>query len=350
MKRLPVLAAVAATAVAGAAVLTGTATADAATTAGVSPRLLDASTQSLTWITSADLQTYSGTGEPPTGTWYTGTATGFTTPTFGPSGLTFSGPGVLLHSTDGHPASDLTSITSSTDTDLGTADLVSSDDADFTLVVDLDGDGEIADQNYAALVAVTGGDEGIDGEYTSFTPVGTIPAGTPATLAQFQAQFAATSPDATIREYGVSDATGPATVTGIAFDGQNDYFTPRPSDAGTITPATLSVSDFATTGVAVSQPNGFLPGEPVSVALVAEDGTATDTGVTLTAGADGSVVGTVTDPDATAGTYALTLFGENSGIFVGFVLDVTADPAVTTPTTPPAPVATPVTTTATFTG
>lgn len=263
---------------------------------------------------------------------------------------------MLLHSTSGSATTGLSTITSSTETSLGTADVITSGDAKFTLVVDLDGDGHIADQHLAALVATTAGEDGIDGSYTSFTNVGTIAAGTPATLAQFQAQLLANDPNATIREFGVTDATGPATVTGIAYDGDNEYFTPKPTP-GTVTPGTVTVSDLASTGVDVAQPNGFLPGETVDVGLLAEDGTLTDTGVTLQAGTDGSVAGTVVDPDATPGTYLLTLVGADSGIVVGLPLVVTADPTApttpvvpTTPVTTVAPVAVPVTTTATFTG
>jgi hypothetical protein len=193
-----------------------------------------------TWVGDRDLQRWSGTGASPRDVWYTSTARGQTPAVFGPSGVSFAGAGALLHSTTGSASADLVTTADG-------ADLLSTGTAVLTLVVDLDGDGTATGRS-AALMATTPGADGIDGTYVSFTTIGAIPAGTVATLAAFQAQFAAVAPAATISDVGVVNNRpgaaiapgGPTTITGITVGGTTTYFTPAPT--ASVTPASVTAT------------------------------------------------------------------------------------------------------------
>ncbi|WP_420369627.1 hypothetical protein [Curtobacterium sp. L1-20] len=303
------------------------------------------------WVGAADVTPWT-TGAFPS-TWFT---TGGT-PTFGASGATLPAATLLAHATTGSATTDLTDVRSTAKASedglgLGTADLIATGDARYALVVDTAGSTDNATGDSVVLTTSATGPTAVDGTWTATVAVGTIAAGTPATLADFQAQFAATTPDATINAYGALTVTGSGTVTGISRNSDNTYFTPEPT--GTIrvqTPTTQS--SLRDPGVRVTA-TGFLPGEEVQPAILLQDLEYVAADQVFTADEDGNVSGTATFASSIpAGDVVLTLSGADSGILVSFPVTVVADPATpgTDPETPaPAPVAVPVPGNAAFTG
>lgn len=302
------------------------------------------------WVGAADVTPWT-TGAFPS-TWF---STGGT-PTFGASGATLTTNTFLGHATTGSAATDLTDIRSSvraTDEGLGlgTADIVASGQARYALVVDTAGSADNAPADTVALSTTGTGPTAVDGTWTTPVAVGTIAPNTPATLAAFQAQFAATAPDATINGYGAVVLDGTGTVTGISRGQDDTYFTPEPS--GTLrvqTPTTQS--SLRDPGVQVSA-TGFLPGERVQAEVILADLETQPAEQVLTADADGAISGTVTfSATIPAGDVVIAFTGAESGIAVVFPVTVVADPAApgTDPTPAPAPVAVPVRGNAAFTG
>lgn len=126
-----------------------------------------------------------------------------------------------------------------------------------------------------------------------------------------------------------------------------------PQPTGSVTPSTVVVSAYQSTGVTVTF-SGFTPGTSV-VFGVGNQSSGGPIGNPVTADATGTAtihyVPTVGSPYSTAGTYTLSAYG-SAGSYAAkqLTLIVTADPA---PAAPPAPVAapaTPVKQTASFTG
>lgn len=209
------------------------------------------------------------------------------------------------------------------------------------------------------LTAVNGGATGVDGPWRSAVPIGDIAAGTDAALADFQAQIAATSPDAVITGYGASAASAAGTVVGILGDGTDSYFTPEPTGTivlpGTVTPSTLRAAGIDITAT------GFIPGEEVSAFLLLPNLEVVPDRNVFTAGADGAVSGTAEfQSSLPASEYRLFVEGLDSGVAVVFALTVSPDAVTTPPVAPPvatpaptpgrAPVAVPVAGPAAFTG
>lgn len=137
------------------------------------------------------------------------------------------------------------------------------------------------------------------------------------------------------------------TLRSITFDHVTTEFTPRPTARVTVPSTTLTRTAATTTGTAVSG-SGFVPGETVRVAVAQGDRADEVADTTFVADADGAVSGRVVLPASFvtgAGTYSLVLVGVASAQTASVALTVTGDPAV-----PAAVPATPVRTTATFTG
>ncbi|WP_144761661.1 hypothetical protein [Curtobacterium sp. 9128] len=161
------------------------------------------------------------------------------------------------------------------------------------------------------------------------TPESTLEKLLPAPRANTFALRAAVTPAAS----GIAD---------LVFGDLTTYFTPEPTAAATATATSLTVTQATTTGYTVSG-SGFAPGETVTVGF-SQGQSGSELPGTLVANADGAVTGTVVLPSGTtAGTYALVLVGSSSAQTASIAITVTADPAV-------APVATPVSGRATFTG
>lgn len=327
-----------------------TGTAGEGTAAKASPESRAATPAGTEWVTADDLATWT-TGSFPA-TWFT---TGGT-PTFGASGVTLPMNTLLAHVTTGSAATDLTDVRSTVKASqdgLGTADLIATGDARYALVVDAAGSPDNTPGDGIVLTTSATGPTAVDGTWTASLPVGTIAAGTPATLAAFQAQFAATAPDATINAYGALTITATGTVTGISRNSDNTYFTPEPT--GTLrVPTPTTQSSLRDPGVQFTA-TGFLPGEKVQPAVLLQDLEYLPADQVFTADADGNVSGTATfSADIPAGDVVITLSGADSGILVSFAVTVVADPTTPgtapTPVDDPAPVAVPVPGNAAFTG
>ena len=320
------------------------------TAAKASPQSRAATPAGTEWVGADDLTAWT-TGAFPS-TWFTSGGT----PTFGASGATLPTGTLLAHATTGSAATDLTDVRSSVNATqnglgLGTADLIATGQARYALVIDTAGSADNAPADAVALTTSGTGATAVDGTWVSSVAVGTIAAGTPATLAAFQAQFAATAPDATINAYGIGTLTGTGTVTGISWNGADTYFTPEPT--GTLrvqTPTTAS--SLRDPGAQVTA-SGFLPGEKVQAAVLLQDLEYLPAERDFTADADGNVSGTaVFSTSIPAGEVVIVLTGADSGISLVFPVTVLADPAApgTDPTPAPAPVAVPVPGNAAFTG
>jgi hypothetical protein len=263
-------------------------------------------------------------------------------PVFGPDGMRMQGDSIV-RSTGSRPASELTAL-------ITASRLRSTGDARLTLAISSTG---VEEKTDILFQAVQPGDVSASGLWRSYPGIGSIPQNTPATLAEFQAQLAASMPDATITEYAVSaaiDTSAPFTVASITWDGLATFFTPRP--VGTLTlqgdPTSSSLTDR---GVSFSA-TGFAPGEVVDV--VARRTGQPDVVATrsFTADQSGNVVGTaVFASGLPVGDAAAVLSGRTSDVVISFGMTVSADPTQATPPDPtPAPVAIPVRGHAAFTG
>ncbi|OIH95123.1 hypothetical protein [Curtobacterium sp. MCBA15_001] len=300
------------------------------------------------WVGAADVTAYT-TGAYPTAWFSVGG-----TPTFGVSGAALPAGTLLGHATTGSAATDLagvrsTALASQNGLGLGTADLIASGAARYTLL--LDTAGSTANTAPAALTTSATGPTAVDGTWVSTVTVGTIAAGTPATLADFQTQFAAAFPAATINGYGVSATAAAGAVVGISWNGEDTYFTPEASGTLSVPDPTTS-SSLGTTGVVVDA-TGFLPGETVQPVVILQDLEVLPSSETFTADANGAISGRATFGTAVPeGEVVIAFTGRDSGIAVVFPVTVIADPTtpVVRPTPAPAPVAVPVSGRATFTG
>lgn len=332
-----------------------TGTPDVGATAGRSSAARAATLAGTEWVGAADVTPWTAGAFP--STWFSSGGT----PTFGVEGAALT-PGTLLgHATTGSATTDLTDVRSSVQAAqgdaLGTADIIARGDARYALVVDTAGSTDNAPGDTVVLTTTATGPAAVDETWTTTVAVGTIPAGTAATLAQFQAQFVATAPDATINAYGAVVTTGTGTVTGISRDQADTYFTPEPT--GTLRVQTPTTSSSLTDpGVQVTA-SGFLPDEQVRPELILRDLEVLQADQTLTPDADGNVSGTVTfSATVPAGEVVIAFSGEDSGIAVLFPVTVVADPATPgtdptpapAPAPAPAPVAVPVPGNAAFTG
>ncbi|WIB36309.1 hypothetical protein [Curtobacterium sp. MCJR17_043] len=111
---------------------------------------------------------------------------------------------------------------------LPTADLFAgSGGTRYALLLDLAGSAD--NTTPAVLSAAEAGAQGVDGTWRSSVDIGTVRAGSAATLATFQEQIAATTPDATVNGYGAFARTAPGTVVGILGNETRSYFTPEPT-------------------------------------------------------------------------------------------------------------------------
>lgn len=145
----------------------------------------------------------------------------------------------------------------------------------------------------------------------------------------------------------VSRAAVRTTLQSITFDDVTTDFTPQPTAQASVPTTTLTRAAATTTGTPVSG-SGFVPGETVRVAVAQGNRAEEITGTTFVADAAGNVAGTVVLPAGFvtgAGTYDLVLVGDASAQTASVAITVTGDPAV-----PVAAPATPVRSTATFTG
>jgi hypothetical protein len=173
-------------------------------------------------------------------------------------------------------------------------------------------------------------------------PTATPTAPTSDSLERFlPTEAAAAAPSARVVRAAVAPSdTG---IASLRIDDTTSYFTPQPTAAVALAARSLTVTQATTTGFRVTG-SGFAPGETVSVGL-AQGQSAVELPGTLLADADGKVAGTVVLPAATtAGDRSLVLVGASSGQRAAVGITVTADPSAV------APVATPVTGRATFTG
>jgi hypothetical protein len=178
------------------------------------------------------------------------------------------------------------------------------------------------------------------------TPTGAPTAAPTAPTSDSLERFLPTEAPAAAPSARVMRAAVAPSDTGIAslrIDDTTSYFTPQPTAAVALAARSLTVAQATTTGFQVTG-SGFAPGETVSVGL-AQGQSAVELPGTLLADADGNVAGTVVLPAATtAGDRSLVLVGASSGQRAAVGITVTADPSAV------APVATPVTGRATFTG
>jgi hypothetical protein len=308
------------------------------------------------WVTQDDLTTVT-TGAFPAG-WFT---TGPTTS--GVDGLALPTGTLVAHARTGSAATDLTDVYS-TDAagrlglGLPTADLFAgSGGTRYALLLDLAGSAD--NTTPAVLSAAEAGAQGVDGTWRSSVDIGSVPAGSAATLATFQEQIAATAPDATVNGYGALARTAPGTVVGILGNDTRSYFTPEPT--GTVgVPSNLTPSVLRANGLPV-EGTGFLPGEEVSVFLILPDAEIVPDSNHFTADSAGAFAGQATfTSSAPPSEYRMVFEGLDSGIVVFAALTIQEEPAagVTPPTPTPsglpgtgtAPVATPVPGNVSFTG
>ncbi|MFJ3379843.1 hypothetical protein ACIPJ2_05505 [Curtobacterium sp. NPDC090217] len=132
-------------------------------------------------------------------------------------------------------------------------------------------------------------------------------------------------------------------IASFAFGDTTTYFTPQPTAAATVGAASYTVTQATTAGVQVTG-SGFAPNEVISFGLSLDGNGGELEGLTLVADADGNVSGTIVLPASFVpgpGTYSLAVVGNSSGQSLFTPLVITADPA---------PVATPISGRATFTG
>ncbi|PYY32553.1 hypothetical protein DEJ16_03930 [Curtobacterium sp. MCJR17_055] len=329
-----------------------TSTAAAATTTPVQ----GTPTSRAEWVTQDDLTTVT-TGAFPDG-WFT---TGPTTS--GVDGLALPTGTLVAHARTGSAATDLTDVYS-TDAagrlglGLPTADLFAgSGGTRYALLLDLAGSAD--NTTPAVLSAAEAGAQGVDGTWRSSVDIGTVRAGSAATLATFQEQIAATTPDATVNGYGAFARTAPGTVVGILGNETRSYFTPEPTAVVGV-PSNLTPSVLRADGLPV-EGTGFLPGEEVSVFLILPDAEIVPDSNRFTVDADGAFAGQTTFvSSAPPSEYQMVFEGLDSGIVVFAELTIQEEPTagVTPPTPTPAvlpgtgtaPVATPVPGNVSFTG
>jgi len=150
---------------------------------------------------------------------------------------------------------------------------------------------------------------------------------------------------ATSRVAAVAAAVTPVAggAASIAVGDTTTYFTPQPTAAATVGAASYTVTQATTSGVQVTG-SGFAPNEVISFGLSLDGNGGELEGLTLVADADGNVSGTIVLPASFVpgpGTYSLAVVGNSSGQSLFTPLVITADPA---------PVATPISGRATFTG
>jgi hypothetical protein len=263
-------------------------------------------------------------------------------PVFGPEGMRIQGDSPV-RSAGNRPAGELTAL-------ITKARLRSSGDAHLTLPISSTG---VEEKTDILFQAVQPGDVTASGLWRAFPGIGSIPPNSPATLAEFQAQLAASMPNATITGYAVSaavDTSAPFTVASITWDGLTTFFTPKPVGRLTLQGEATS-SSLTDQGVSFSA-TGFAPGEVVDV--VARRTGQPDVVATrsFTADQSGNVVGTaVFASGLPVGDAAVVLSGRTSDVVISFGVTVSADPPQATPPDPTsAPVAIPVRGHAAFTG
>ncbi|WP_314102638.1 hypothetical protein [uncultured Frigoribacterium sp.] len=303
--------------------------------------------------TNAQLgQEVPGTPYPATG-WFQGAVTAPAgTVTFDGAGLNSAGGNVQLLNAYDAPASTLTDLVLD-------ADFASLGDATFQVPIFANATG--TGTQFTTLRPVATGDAGFTAtsQWVTSQALGTYAAGAVATLAEFQAQIAQIDAGgdqaaaATILAYGfITPDPLTSSVQAVAFGDESTWFIPAPS--GTYVPATLTVSQVSTTGIAV-EGAGFFPGETLSVLFSNENAQSSgDQDIVLTADAQGRIAANIVIPADQLqgpGTYIINLIGDDSGIALEGVVTVTADAAVApVPAGPVAPVAVPVRANAAFTG
>ena len=305
-------------------------------------------------VTTNDQLGVEGDTYPATG-WFLGdVAAPAGTVTFDGAGLNSTFGNVQVLNAYDAPASTLTDLVLD-------ADFVSFGSATFQVPIFANGTG--TGTEFTTLRPVAVGNEGFTAtsQWVTSQALGTYAAGAVATLAEFQAQIdaidAAGDPaaDATILAYGfITPNPASSSVQAVAFGTESTWFTPEPS--GTYVPATLTVSQVSTTGIAV-EGAGFFPGETLSVLFANENAQSSgDQDIVLTADAQGRIAANIVIPADQLqgpGTYFITLVGNDSGVLLQGTVTVTADAVVApvpVPAGPTAPVAVPVRANAAFTG
>jgi hypothetical protein len=247
------------------------------------------------------------------------------------SGLAISGAVQLLNGTPGSIANGgLSAVVDAAG--LG----VVSGDANFQISLFENGSSD-----FTTLHPLTDGDAGLDSTIPWATsqaipadPTGSniaYAAGSTATLAEFEA---ALGTDDTILAFGVIVPVGHvAVISSITWNGTSYRFnTATATPTGTVSPSTVSVTDFAAAGKGVTGVfAGFIPGETIDE-IFTTAGNGGPTGVTAVADATGAVSFPYVESDPArdvAGAYRLGAQGEASGVVVTTAFTVSADATAT---------------------
>jgi hypothetical protein len=258
------------------------------------------------------------TGTPPAGVTAGGIASG-------PTGLSVTGREQILNGTPGTtPAGGLVALATGANLN------VVSGNVDFQIAL-YAGPGQT---NFTTLRPDNFGNAGLNpaAGWTTSGAVGTFAANSSHTLADYQGQLAS---DYQILAYGAFvNAGDTAVISSITWNGVTTRFTPVPTPTATVSPTTVTLSNFTTVGKGVTvHLTGFLPNETIDVGFGAANVGGT-TGQTVVADGAGNATFTFVDlqtPDyfgtAAPGTYSVGGTGESSGVTAMAQVTVVADPA-----------------------
>ena len=162
-------------------------------------------------------------------------------------------------------------------------------------------------------------------QWWSASAVGTIGPFVPATLDQFDAEFASDPAvsGASVKGVGLYNDGPTVTMTSFSANGTTSYFTPVPVSTAV---ASIGQVDFGTAGSGfTATTSGFVPGETVSVYLNTTQSTSDP--IDIVADPSGTVTYTWVAPvtDMEVGTYAINFSTQfTSGLLQTFQFDVTA--------------------------
>jgi len=267
--------------------------------------------------------------------WFKGTVANPGTITTVPGGLSVVGPFQILNGTPGAvPAGGLTEL--ATNATLN----VASGNADFQIPLfsgpSQTGFSTLRPDNFnqAGLNPLAG--------WTTSGAFHTFGAGSSHTLPQYDAEAAASGVPLQLLAYGAFVNPGQtALISTISFNGDINHFTPVPT--GVATPNSISVSDFTTAGKGISVTlTGFVPGESVEETFASGNSGGTN-GVFHTVDGNGTVTFSyVGSAQTTPGAYSVGAQGADTSAF--------ADVTVVADGIAAAPVATPISGRASFTG
>lgn len=270
---------------------------------GVSSTAANAATPGVVYVTAADIPA-SIVPFQNAGGWFTSTGGSSSS---GLSGLTIANRALVFGFATPPPANTGTALTAIA----STMSIQSDQPASLQPSIYIYPADPIANPNSWTLTLALPGDDIANPATTwiSPTPVGSIPGGTPATLAQFDAQLAVDPVFATAVITCAGWTISAADVYSAHVLGTTYVFTPTP--VVTSAPTTIAFADYiAAPGVTVST-TGFLPNEVVDVYYSTPDGGG-QIG-TVTADAGGALTYTHFDAAATkGGAYSITLVGETA--------------------------------------